>query len=77
MSYNQILINNIRAIIHKKGLKQCAVARKAGFNPNIFSSMLTERKVITAEHIPNIANALGVSVNELYETEQQARKEVI
>ncbi|MBD5456326.1 MAG: helix-turn-helix transcriptional regulator [Lachnospiraceae bacterium] len=50
----------------EKGLKQYAVAEKAGFLPNIFSSMLNERKIITAEHIPNIAHALDVSVNELY-----------
>ncbi len=63
-----MLIFNIRRIIHEKGLKQCVVAEKAGLKPNLFSSMLNERKIITAEHIPNIAHALGVSVNELYKT---------
>lgn len=66
MSNNQILICNIRRVIKEKGLKQCAVAKKAGFSPQIFSAMLNERKIITAEHIPNIAYALDVSVNELY-----------
>lgn len=66
MSNNQKLIQNIRRIIKEKGLKQYAVAEKAGFQPNVFSSMLNERKIITAEHIPNIACALNVTVNELY-----------
>lgn len=61
-----ILIANIRRIIKEKGLKQCAIAKKAGFSPRLFSSMLNERKVILAEYIPSIATALGVSINELY-----------
>ena len=66
MTNNQILIFNVRRIIKEKGLKQCSVAEKAGFSPNTFSSMLNERKVITAEYLPNIACALGVPVNEFY-----------
>ena len=69
MSNNQVIISNIRRVIRRKGLKQCVVAEKAGFTPNAFSSMLNERKVIMAEHIPDIASALGVSVNELYKKE--------
>lgn len=71
MSNNQILIYNIRRIIKRKGLKQCSVAEKAGFTPNTFSSMLNERKVITAEHIPSIARALNVDVNELFKKERE------
>lgn len=63
MSNNQIIINNIRRLIRLKGLKQCAVAEKAGFSPNAFSAMLTERKAIMAEYMPDIASALGVPVN--------------
>ena len=66
MSNNQIIINNIRRLIRLKGLKQCAVAEKAGFSPNAFSAMLTERKAIMAEYMPDIASALGVPVNELF-----------
>lgn len=68
MSNNRILIYNIRRIIREKGIKQCSVAEKAGFTENIFSAMLNERKIITAEHIPLIAGALKVSVNDLYAT---------
>lgn len=66
MTCSQILIQNIRNIIHKKGLKQYAVAKLAGIKEQTFSNMLNGRKVITAEHIPMIAKALDVSVNELY-----------
>lgn len=66
MRNKQIIINNIRRLIHLKGLKQCVVAEKAGFSPNAFSAMLTERKVIMAEYIPDIASALEVSVDELF-----------
>ena len=65
----KILIAKIRRIIKEKGLKQCAVAEKAGFSPRLFSSMMNERKFILAEYIPNIATALGVEVNELYRKE--------
>ena len=50
----------------EKGLKQLAVAEKANLTPNIFSNMLNERKIITVEHIPYIADALGVNVSELF-----------
>ena len=66
VSNNQRIISNIRRIIKEKGLKQCAVAEKAGFSPRLFSSMMNERKFILAEYMPNIALALGVEVNELY-----------
>ena len=46
------------------------MAEKAGISPNLFSSMLNERKLITAEHIPNIADSLEVSVNELYKKQE-------
>lgn len=70
MNNTQTLIFNIRRIIEEKGLKQRAVAEKAGISPNLFSSMLNERKLITAEHIPNIADSLEVSVNELYKKQE-------
>ena len=66
MTNNQLLISNVRRVMKQKGSKQCAVADKAGFSPNMFSQMLNERKIITAEHIPYIAHALDVDTNELY-----------
>ena len=60
------VVNNIRKIIIGKGLKQYVVAKRAGFEPVQFSDLLNGRKVIKAEHIPPIADALGVDANTLF-----------
>lgn len=61
------LIENIKMIIAKKGMKQGVVAERAGFTPQDFSNVLNgRRKLLRAEHIPAIAKALGVSVDYLY-----------
>ena len=45
MSNNQIIINNIRRLIRLKGLKQCAVAEKAGFSDsNYYSKVFAKVK---------------------------------
>lgn len=62
----KVFVENIRRIIAEKGLKQCAVAKKAGFNEQAFSNMLNERKAIRATDVPAICAALGVEPNELY-----------
>lgn len=56
----------IAKITRSKGLYQKYVAEKAGFTEQQFSDMLNGRKVIRAEYIPTIANALGVSINDLF-----------
>lgn len=56
----------IKEIIDEKALRQGIVATKAGFTPQQFSDMLNGRKVIKAEYIPLIANALGVDPNSIY-----------
>ncbi|MBR6398820.1 MAG: helix-turn-helix transcriptional regulator [Lachnospiraceae bacterium] len=62
-----MVIENIRSIIAEKGLKQKAVAEKAGFTPQEFSNILNDRrKLIRVEHIAPIAVALGVEPNDLY-----------
>ena len=64
--YDQI-VNNIRGLIETKGMKQGIVAERAGFTPQDFSNMLNERrKLIRAEHLPAIANAIGVDIKELF-----------
>lgn len=57
---------NIKLIIARKGLKQKAVAKAAGFGEKEFSAMLTNRKIIKANEIMDIANALDVEPNDLY-----------
>lgn len=58
--------NAVKEIIDEKALRQGVVATKAGFTPQQFSDMLNGRKVIKAEYIPRIANALGVDPNSIY-----------
>ena len=66
MGYDDI-VNNIKKIIEVKGMKQGVVAERAGFTPQDFSNMLNERrKLIRAEHLPLIATALKVDVNDLF-----------
>lgn len=56
----------IKSIVREKGLKQIRVAEKAGFTPQQFSAMLNGKKLILAEYMPRIANALDVDVMEIY-----------
>lgn len=61
------IVNNIKALIDAKGMKQGVVAERAGFTPQDFSNMLNERrKLIRVEHLPAIADALKVNVNDLF-----------
>lgn len=63
----QEIIDNIKRIINEKGMKQCAVAERAGFSQQEFSNLVNERrKLLRVEHILPIANALGVAPNDLY-----------
>ena len=66
MEVREQLIANIRAIIQENGMKQKAIAKKSGFREQDFSNMMNGRKEIKAEYIPAIAEALGVTPNEIY-----------
>lgn len=72
MTGQEIIAQNIRKEINKRGLKQRYVAERAGFDVRSFNNMLTGRKIILAEYIPVIANALGVTPNDLFDTDQPA-----
>lgn len=65
---NEPVSKNIKRIIEEKGLKQIAVASKAGYGENMFSSMLKGRKLIKACDIGKISRALEVEPNELFQT---------
>lgn len=72
MEIQTLLAQNIKAAIDRQGLKQKYVAERAGFTDNSFSAMLTGRKLIRAEYIPIIADALGVTPNDLYSADRPA-----
>ena len=61
-----VIAENTRRIINERGLKQCAVARKAGYKGKTFYNLLSGRKVITDKDIQAIAKALEVTPNELF-----------
>lgn len=69
------IVDNIKWLINSKGMKQGVVAERAGFTPQDFSNMLNERrKLIRAEHLPAIADALKVDVNELFYLSKKERR---
>lgn len=61
-----MLSDNIRFFINQKGLKNQAVALKAGYHPKVFSAMLCNRKIIKADDVLKIARALDVTPNQLF-----------
>lgn len=69
------VVRNIKTIISEKGIKQTVVAKRAGFSDSDFSNMLNERrKLIRIEHIPRIAKALGVTLNDLFRTKKKGER---
>jgi transcriptional regulator with XRE-family HTH domain len=69
---NSCVSHNIVKIINEKGLKQCAVAKKAGMKIQEFNAMLNGRKIIKPYNIPPIAEALGVTPNDLFNQDKTA-----
>ena len=63
--YNLVLPINIVRIINEKGMKQCAVAERAGYSKQQFSDMLNGRKIIKAYDLFRIVDALGVEAADL------------
>lgn len=63
-----VIAENVRGIIKKRGLKQGAVAKMAGFSKQQFSNLLNGRRVMTDVDIVKIANALEIEPGELFAT---------
>lgn len=63
---NASVPDNIRRIIAERGIKQCAVAARAGIDVQAFSNMLTGHRLIKASDIASISDALGVTPNDLF-----------
>lgn len=69
--YNMTLPANIEKEIKRQGLKNSAVAKKAGYSTQQFSCMLNGRKIIKPCDILAISEALGVSVSDLFGTKRK------
>ncbi len=61
-----IIAENTRNIIKEKGLKNKAVAERAGYTEQKFSRILNGQKIIESRDILRIANALDVTPNDLF-----------
>lgn len=60
------VIKNIRTAIEKSGLKQKAVAERAGLTDRQLSDILCFRKRLSTEDIPNICTAIGAEPNDIF-----------
>ena len=69
---NSVVPENIERNNKEKGIKQYAVANKAGYTKQQFNDMLNGRKIIKAIDILAIAKALEVSPNDLYGIKENA-----
>lgn len=68
-----IIANNVKHIINQKCFRQCAVAKRAGYNVKAFNNMLNGRRLITDVDVVNIANALEVTPGELFEIRDEEK----
>ena len=57
---------NLTRIIEEKGLVKKGVAKRAGISAQNLSDILMGRKVIRADMIPALANAVDVPISELF-----------
>lgn len=61
-----MVAENAKRIIKERGLKQNAVATKAGYTPKAFNNLVNGKKVMREIDIYRIATALEVAPNELF-----------
>ena len=61
------LRETIRGLVAASGMKQKVVAERAGFTEQMMTDMLNGRKVIKAEFVPALCQALGVTPNRLFQ----------
>lgn len=66
-----IVQRNLIRIISEKGLVKKGVAKRAGMTAQALTDVLAGRKVIKADMIPGLANALEVGVSELFKEEEK------
>ena len=63
---NKPLSTGIKVLIAKKGYRNSYVAGKANYTAQELSDMLNGRRLIKACDIPRLADALGVTADEIY-----------
>ena len=60
------IAQRIYQIMEEKCMKQCLVARAAGYDPKAFNEMLRGRRLIRIEDLQPICKALGITPNDLF-----------
>lgn len=60
-SRNNPVAKNVLYIMKNKGLKQCAVAARAGYPPQTLNDMLKGRRLIKVNDVVMLAHALDVA----------------
>lgn len=66
---NYPVVDNVTKIIDRKGLKRKKVASLSGFTEQSFSDVVNVRRILKVNEVIKIANALDVSVDELFKTD--------
>lgn len=68
---NSIVAVRLKNVIKEKGLKQSAIADKAGFSTQEMNDMLNGRRLMRAVDIAsilNVVNEFGIDANYLFNT---------
>ena len=68
-----MVAENTKRIIKERGLKQNAVAERAGYSPKVFNSLINGKKVMREMDIARIASALDVAPNDLFARSSENR----
>lgn len=64
----------LKIYIKSKGLKQCAVAEKAGFTENQFSQILNGKRSVSADELEIICNAMEATPNDIYHCSKKNKR---
>ena len=67
-------ISNIRRMLDERGIRQTKVAEKLSVSKCAFNNMLSGRRIIRAEYIPIIAQALGCTCNDIFRVPKDDEK---
>lgn len=67
---NSVVADNLKEYIDENGLKQTAVASRAGYTAQQFNDMLNGRRIMKANDIERIIEATGVDANMLFRSRE-------
>ena len=65
--YNATVPKRLSQFINASGMKQYAIARKAGLKPQELTDIIANRRIIKINELVALAKALNVNVGELIE----------